>query len=308
MILTITANPAIDIVYFVDRFDMGEVHRPIKMTYTAGGKGLNVARVSLKLGAEVGAMGFVGDFTGEYIKAKIEEMGIKNLFTQIKGETRRCINIADASGKSGEILESGPEISAEEADRFLETFSREVDRYDIVCVSGSLPKGLESNFYCKLVDAVNKKNKKIIIDTSGAALKSVIEAKPFMIKPNRFELSKLLEREITTDDDVKSALKLLYDKGIRAPMITLGKDGAMTYDGSDFYKFTPPTVKVKNSVGSGDSTSAGIAVGLDRGMELLDAIRLGMAAGVTNTQYEQTGVVSQEEVAMYYKEIKCSKV
>jgi len=123
VILTVTANPAVDIVYFVDKFEMGEVSRPLNMTYTAGGKGLNVARVASILGIKTAARGFVGGYNGEFITSEIEKLGIKNLFTQITGETRKCINISDASGKSGEILETGPSITAYEKESFLKSYT-----------------------------------------------------------------------------------------------------------------------------------------------------------------------------------------
>lgn len=100
MILTVTANPAIDRVYFVDKFTHGSVHRPIKMTYTAGGKGLNVSRVARLMDEPVIAMGFTGGHNGEYIKKEIQRIGIDDRFTDIDGETRICINISDKNGSS----------------------------------------------------------------------------------------------------------------------------------------------------------------------------------------------------------------
>lgn len=304
MILTVTANPAVDIVYFVDEFIMGEVHRPANMTYTAGGKGLNVSRVATILGEDVTAMGFVGGHNGEFIKSEISKLGINNRFTQINGETRRCVNITEDNGKSGEILESGPRISADEEKAFIEAFSEEVKNADIVCISGSLPGGLDSRFYCKLVEITKENGKKCIVDTSGKTLEDVISAKPYMIKPNKYELSVLLGCEIENDDDVKNALKMLYKKGVEIPFVTLGGEGAMAYDGNEFYKFSIPSVEIKNTVGSGDSTVAGTVVGISRGMSLSDSIRLGMAAGTANTQYRETGMVSRELVEKYYKETK----
>ena len=98
MILTITANPTVDRVYFVDNFQMGEVHRPQRMVCSAGGKGLNVARVAHIMGEDTVAMGFVGGFNGEYIKSELQKLGIKTDFTQVDGETRICVNISDKNG------------------------------------------------------------------------------------------------------------------------------------------------------------------------------------------------------------------
>lgn len=308
MILTVTPNPAVDVVYFVDEFKMGDVHRPYKMTATAGGKGLNVARVGKTIGEETAAMGFVGGNNGSFIENGVEQIGVKNLFTRVSGETRRCVNISDKSGKSGEILEAGPEVTKEEEETFLKMFSEEVKKADIVCASGSVPKGIDSDFYCKLVKIAKENNKKIIVDTSGTLLEKVLEEGPYMVSPNKDELSMLTGREINNEEDIKSALLDMYNKGIELPIVTLGKDGAIAYDGSEFYKFLIPSVEVKNSVGSGDSTVSGIAVGISRGMNICDAIKLGMACGIANTQFFETGFVSKELVDKYYEEIKVIKL
>lgn len=304
MILTISANPAIDRVYFVDSFQMGKIHRPLHTAYTAGGKGLNVARVARILGAEVAAMGFVGGYNGEFIKAEVEKLGISSRFTPIAGETRICINIADRSGRSGELLEPGPTIAESEAAQFLGEFRETISAYDVICASGSLPKGLDGEFYCRLVRLAREAGKKMIVDTSGKALEDVIRAKPYMVKPNRDELAKLLGAQT----DVRDALRALHAQGIEVPLVTLGSSGAMAYIGGRFYRYTTPDIPVKNAVGSGDSTIAGIAVGLERGLAVRDAVRLGMAAGTANTQFGQTGMVSRELVAFYYKQIEVKEI
>ncbi|MBE6651576.1 MAG: 1-phosphofructokinase [Ruminococcaceae bacterium] len=304
MILTVTANPAVDAAYFVDEFTMGEVHRPIRTVITAGGKGLNVSRVASILGESVTAMGFLGGSNGEFIKSEVSRLGIKGVFTEVSGETRRNIDIVDSCGRVGEILEAGPEISDEEKERFLVSFGEEVKKCDIVCISGSLPRGLDGSFYVELIRLAKGNGKKVILDTSGKALEDGMKAEPFMIKPNLDELKKLFENDFKTDSEIKDALKSMYDRGIELPFVTLGGDGAMLFDGDKFYKFTIPHVDIKNTVGSGDSTVGGIATGLDRGMSFVDAVKLGMACGIANTQFDQTGTVSRELVEKFYKEIK----
>lgn len=302
MILTVTANPAVDVAYFVESFNMGQVHRPVRTVVTAGGKGLNVSRVASILGASVTAMGFVGGANGDFIKAEMKKLGLRCAFTEIGGETRRNTDIIDKDGNTGEILESGPEISAEEREAFLKVYDKEVERHGVICISGSLPRGLDSGFYCELIRIAKEKGKKVIADTSGKTLETVIREKPYMIKPNSDELSFLFG-----ETEVEDALKKLYEKGIEMPFVTLGGEGAALFDGKELYKFELPKIKVKNTVGSGDSTVAGIAVGIDAGMPVWDAARLGMAAGMANTQFDGTGMVSCELVEKFYKEIKVTK-
>ena len=298
MILTVTANPAVDVAYFVDSFKMGEVHRPVRTAVTAGGKGLNVSRVAAALGEKVTAMGFVGGANGSFIETEAERMGLGCRFVHIEGETRKNIDIIDSSGNTGEILESGPEVTADGERAFLKAYTEEVPRHDVICISGSLPVGIDGDFYCKLITVAKENGKKVIVDTSGSALEKVITAKPYMIKPNSHELSCLFGAV-----DVKEALRMLYDMGVEVPFATLGGDGAVLFDGGKYYSFSIPRVKVKNTVGSGDSTVGGIAVGLSRGMPLCEAVRLGMAAGIANTQFDQSGTVTPELVDRFYNEV-----
>ncbi|MBQ9759981.1 MAG: 1-phosphofructokinase [Clostridia bacterium] len=308
MILTVTANPAIDRVYFVDQFILGEVHRPQKCSVTAGGKGLNVAKVATMLGTPACAMGFVGGYNGAYIRREVERLGIEAAFTEIAEETRINVNVTDHSGRSSEILEAGPTVSAEERARFMKDFARTLPRASVAVASGSLPRGLDADFYCELISLARQSGVRLIVDTSGAALERVIHEKPFMIKPNTTELSALFGTELCDTDHLKYALRTLAERGVEIPLLTLGADGAMALIGDRYYKFTPPRVKAINTVGSGDSTVSGIAVGLDRGMDMISAIRLGMAAGVANTQFAATGMVSQELVEKYYEQIEIEEV
>lgn len=304
MILTVTLNPAIDRVYFLDEFTMGNVYRTQRFTYTAGGKGLNVARVAHLVGCDTAAMGFAGGYSGEFIKSEIEKQGIRNLFTDIAGETRTCLNISDANGISGEILEPGPEITSEEKNRFIKEYYSIVEDYKIICVSGSLPQALNSDFYIELINIAREKGKKIIIDTSGNTLKDILSAKPFMVKPNKEEISALMNKEIDTDCHIKDALRYLSDKGVEVPLISLGKNGSAAMINKKYFRFIPPFVKAVNAVGSGDSSVAGIAAGLDMGYNITDAVKLGMAAGTANTQFEQTGMVTKELVDKFYSLIE----
>ncbi len=303
MILTVTANPTIDRVYVIEDFEIDKVHRSEKVSRSAGGKGINVARVCQILGRETAAMGFVGGYTGEFIKSEVEKQGIKNLFTEIQGETRTCVNISDKSGKSGEILEAGPEVLVAEKEKFIAEFAENIKNYDIICVSGSMPRGLNTDFYKELVRIAKEQGKKIIVDTSGKALEEILSEKPYMVKPNNDELSALMNKEIKTDAEIKEALFFLLEKGIEVPFISLGKDGGAALIDGVCYKFSSPDVEVVNAVGSGDSALAGVCAGLDMGYSITDSIKLGMASGTANTQFQQTGIVTKELVDEYFEKI-----
>ncbi|HEX3045766.1 MAG TPA: 1-phosphofructokinase family hexose kinase [Bacillota bacterium] len=304
-ILAITLNPAIDKVYAIDDFEIGGVFRPRDMTATAGGKGLNVARVTHLLEEPVVATGFIGGGNGQFIQNKVRESKIAAEFVPIEGESRICINVTDTQKSlCTEILEPGPAVSFEESQQFLEHYRRLLQDSSLVTASGSLPLGISVDFYRQLIEIAAQYNIRFILDTSGSPLEQGIQSEPFMIKPNLEEARKLLRLDLATLKEQAEAVLKLKQRGIPIPCITLGKDGCLAGLDDGVYHFYGKPVEVVNSVGSGDSFVAGCAVGLVRNFKPVDVIKLGMAAGMANTQFFQTGMISLELVNRFYEQIQ----
>lgn len=308
MILTITMNPAIDKVYSVKDFKVNNVFRPDKMTATAGGKGLNVARVAKMMGLKTSVSGLIGGNNANFIEDEIKKEEIVNEFCRINGETRICINILDQKNNtSTEILESGPLISEKELNSFIKKYENIINRCNIISASGSLPRGVPTNFYQNLIDIAKKRGKKFILDTSGEYLKEGIKSAPYLVKPNEDEIETLINKEISSFADYKEILLDFKNIGIELPLITLGKEGAIALINNKFYHYKTPKVNVKNSVGSGDSFIAGIMFALSNGAILIDVVKTAIAFGTANTQFFKTGFVSKEIVDKYLKEIEVSE-
>lgn len=309
MILTVTPNPAIDKVYAIDDFAVNQVFRPKAQVATAGGKGLNVARVARLLGEEVMATGIIGGNTGRLIEKEITNLGISSHFKTIQAESRTCLTVMDQKNNtSTEIMELGPEVNSDEYADFLLLFSDLAEKAEIITASGSLPPGLDSDFYPKLIAIAQKKGKRIIIDTSGKNLANAVRNMPYMIKPNLQELTDLTGMELKTLKDQAQAVLNFKKAGIYLPCLTLGKDGCIVALEDGVYHFKSPSVKVVNTIGSGDAFVAGCAVGLKRGLNLVETIKLGMACGTANTQFFQTGMISKDLVESYLKLISVSQI
>src|SRR5699024_9686153 len=161
-------------------------------------KGLNVSRVIQQLDEKVAASGFLGGSLGQFIRKRISEQGIEDFFVSIDGETRNCIAVIH-EGQQTEILEAGPTINEKEADEFLNKFSENVQKVDYVTISGSLPKGLEKDFYARLVKIAHQHDTPVLLDTKGELLHQTLEGdnKPYLIKPNQEELADLLGEKVT---------------------------------------------------------------------------------------------------------------
>lgn len=291
MILTVTLNPSIDISYTLSNLHLDTTNRTDEVNKTAGGKGINVTRVIHDLNKEVTATGLIGGNLGEAIVADLNENGIRADFLTISGDTRNCIAILH-DGQQTEVLESGPTVTVDENVAFLKHFKESVNQANVITLSGSLPKGLEEDYYAKLIQITNDLDKVTVLDTSKSNLSSVLNSpyKPTVIKPNIQELSDLLDETITSDSDsLKAVLDNALFSGIEWIVVSLGSEGAFAKHGNQYYKVTIPSIPVVNAVGSGDATVAGIATALEENMDDISLLKQAMTTGMLNTMESITG-------------------
>ncbi|KXT82552.1 Tagatose-6-phosphate kinase [Streptococcus sp. DD11] len=309
MILTVTMNPSIDISYPLAHFRLDTVNRVADVSKTAGGKGLNVTRVLAECGENVLATGLIGGTNGQFLLDHLPS-GVQPFFYTIQGDTRNCIAILH-EGQQTEILEAGPTVSAAEADGFLHHFRLLMKSAQVIALSGSLPAGLPVDYYARLISIAKEEKRKVVLDCSGKALEAVLQSdcKPTVIKPNREELSQLLNREVSADlEQLKSVLSDPLFAGIDWLIVSLGADGAFAKHGSTFYKVQIPTIEVVNPVGSGDSTVAGISSALQHAKEDESLLKQAMVLGMLNAQEKITGHVNLANYDTLYQQITVKEV
>lgn len=295
MILTVTMNPSIDKLYMVEGNTLGAVQRVQKVSNTAGGKGLNVSRVSALLGEDVTATGLVGGFVGAYFESLITG-NVRSAFTHVKSETRSCINVWDTTnGVSTEYLEPGAPITAEEAEQFFCDFRRELQTADVITISGSLPKGAPADSYEQLITLCREAGKPVLLDTSGDNLRRGAAMKPDFIKPNTDELAQLLGHPVSGMEEAIEAAKALHEGGIRWVAVSLGAKGAVLVCEEGVFHGQPPKIEPVNTVGCGDSMVAGFAVGMARGLSAPEALKLAVAVSAANALTTSTGSYEQED-------------
>lgn len=308
MILTVTLNPAVDKVYKVANFCIGEVFRAEEVLTTAGGKGINVARVCSILGEDVIATGFLGGNTGAFIREGLKAHNIVDAFIAIPGETRTSITVDDLIyGHSTQILEDGPIIPNDIQQEFVASFGTLVEISDIVVLAGSLPIGLETDFYGRLIDIVHAKGKKVILDTSGEALRLGMAHVPFMIKPNLPELRVLIGSGLMDEEDIAYEALNINHSGIDLVCITLGRDGAIVAYNGDIFRLIAPPIETVNTVGCGDAFVAGCAIGHMRKYDIESTLKYAMACGIANTQFSEPGRVDEGLVTKFFDSISIWK-
>lgn len=309
MITTVTLNASIDKAYHMnDEIVNGTVMRVRTCRNSAGGKGLNVARVVKICGSDVKATGLIGGFNGQYLESLLDNDGISHEFGHVNGETRSCINILDPEYGSTEYLEPGFVVNSEEIEQYLKNFKNIISDSDVVTISGSVPAGLEKDIYQKMVDIVKEEGKQVILDTSGELLQLGIHAKPTMVKPNQDEIEALFDMKIDSRQDVIDAAGKIYDMGIPYVVISLGGDGALIVCDAGIYQATPPKMDVVNTVGCGDSMVGAFAVAMEQKKSPEEAIAFAVAVASANAMSPNTGDFDPELRNEILSKVKIQKI
>ena len=224
---------------------------------------------------------------------------------KVKDESRCCINLINLSDMSQtEYLEPGFTLSKEDILSFKAKFSDLLDEVDVVTMSGSAPKGVDKNIYRELIEICNKKNKKVILDVSGDYLRNGIEAKPFAIKPNQYELESLVGHIISGLDELKQAANYILSKGVKVVLVSCGAKGIYAFMDKMCLLAKAPKINLKNAIGSGDSSVAGFASAINKGLSIEEALKMAVAFGSANACEDKTGYIQMEVVNKLLQEIE----
>lgn len=277
MIYTVTFNPAVDYVVFSDNLEVGAVNRSKGENIFFGGKGINVSLVLSELGFKSKALGFVAGFTGEAIEKGMIESGIDCDFVKLKKGFSR-INVKIKSDEETELNGQGPEIDDE---AIAELFKKldSIQDGDTIVLAGSIPNSLPSDMYEKILERLQGKKVRAVVDATNDLLKKVLKYKPFLIKPNNFELGEMFGVTLKTDEEIAFYANKLKEMGAQNVLISMAKDGALLLDENG--KISRCGVckgTVKNSVGAGDSMVAGFIAGCEE-HDYEYALKLGTATG-----------------------------
>ncbi|WLR56779.1 1-phosphofructokinase [Mesobacillus subterraneus] len=299
MIYTLTLNPSVDYIVEADEIQLGSLNRSSNETKLPGGKGINVSRVLRSLGVESKATGFIGGFTGRYVEEFLNREGVQTRFVKVGGDTR--INIKLKAGTETEINARGPEISTLAIESLKEQIMQ-LGNGDFLILAGSIPSSMPESIYEEIVQLCKKTGAEVIVDAEGDLLKSILDYKPFLIKPNHHELGQFFNRKITNADDAIFYGKKLVDAGAKNVIVSLAENGAVYINENDAYKAAVPQGIVRSSVGAGNSMVAGFMDQYLKTGDRKEAFRYSVASG-SATAFS-IGLCTPDKVEQLLQEVK----
>ncbi len=298
MITTVTFNPSLDYIIRTEHFEKGEINRTTYEKILAGGKGINVSIVLANLEHRNRALGFLAGFTGKEIERQLNERGIVSDFIWVKEGLSR-INVKLKSDEETEINGQGPKITEDDIKELFVKLD-EMQSGDCLIISGSIPNTLPSDMYERIMEHLEGRGIRIVVDATKDLLTRVLKYKPFLIKPNHHELSEIFHTELHTVAEIVPYAKKLQEMGAVNVLVSMGKDGAMLLDeNGKVTSSAAPKGELVNSVGAGDSMVAGFLAGyLDTG-DYAKAFYQGLCAGSASAFSED--LATKEEVEALLK-------
>jgi 6-phosphofructokinase 2 len=305
-IATLTMNPSVDKSSSVDRVAPELKLRCGQPKYYPGGGGLNVSRAIKNMGGESLAICAAGGFSGQMLRHLLDKEGVSSRFVETRGSTRENLSVfEETTGHMFRFGMPGPQFSEAEWRACLEVLGSLTPAPDYLVASGSLPPGVPVEFYARVADVARELGSKMILDTSGDALRQGVSGGVFLLKVNFKELEQTRQGPLEREADIKrAALDLLNKNRAEAVAVSLGAAGALiATSGGTFERVRSPTVPIRSKIGAGDSMVAGMALGLARGMSFSQATRHGVAAGAAAVMMPGSELCRGEDVEQLFREI-----
>ncbi len=305
MIFTLTMNPSLDRYLYVDKLIEDDTVRVEKYEDYAAGKGIDVSRVIKEIGGTSVAISPLGGENGEKISFMLDGEGVLYAAVRVKSETRMNVIVQTPKNQYRMSL-PGQNLSSAEFSLIMDMINATIREGDTLVASGSLPTGFSPSLYAKIVKVAKSKGIKVYVDTDGENLKEAAKESPNGIKPNIYELSRLLGRELKTDEIPSAIREISRTYGIEDVLVTLGKSGAIVFSDGKMYKINPLDVKVASTVGAGDSFLAGFVY--KREESLVEALKLAAACATATVMTPGTTLCLRKDVEELEDKVKIEEM
>ncbi|MBR7164419.1 MAG: 1-phosphofructokinase [Clostridia bacterium] len=304
-ILTVTLNPCIDKTIILESFCEGGLNRAESARSDAGGKGINVAKVLKRFDAGVLAVGILGEGGSEAVTGELDKRGICHDFVLVPGATRTNYKLQDkAKGQVTEVNEPGFFVNEKALNETVSLIKKYLPETGVMVLAGSLAPGIDADIYKQLILLAKEQGVPVILDADGTAFREALEAAPFAVKPNRFELEQLSGKTLATDEELLAYGRSLLERGISLVVVSLGAQGAMYITEHESLRVTLAPIECQSTVGAGDSMVAAVAHSIVQKKDLVSLAKTASAAGTVTASKPGTEVCTLAEVMAYQEQIQ----
>lgn len=308
LIVTLTANPAIDRTITVDRLAFEDRAYILSSKDTPGGRGLNASSVIHSFGGSTTAILPAGGASGARFEESLKDCGFPIVVIPIRNKVRTNLTITDSHGLTAKLNEHGPKLSLGEVAKIERATHAHLHGAAWLMLCGSLPPGAPDDLYARIITFAQGRKVRTLIDTDGEALKLGLAANPTLVSPNQEEAERLLNAALITRTNCLHAAERLHKMGAESVMLSLGSRGAVGFYKGKLFEAIPPRVDALCPIGAGDAQSAAFIWSLENREPFQEAIRWGVAAGTASAMLPGMKFASLEEARRIYANVEVQEV
>jgi 1-phosphofructokinase family hexose kinase len=307
LILTVTINPSVDRNIEVDRLVFEDRAYILSRSDSAGGRGMNASRVLHSFGAKTLAIVTSGGMNGPRLEKLAAKSGFPVKVVPIHNEIRVNLTITDKQGLAIRLNERGPKITPEELTRLEKVVANRLESATWLMLCGSIPPGVSTDFYTKLIRMARERKVKTLLDTDGDALLHGIEAGPTIVSPNQPEAERLLNRALITRAQFLEAATRIKAMGAESVILSLGGRGVVAINDNQLLEVVPPRTDAVSPLGAGDALAAAYVWAATKKKDFADCVRWAVAAGTASAMQPGLVFASLEQTKEVYKSVEIRK-
>lgn len=309
MITAVNLNPCIDKSIVVSGFQYGQLNRVMDSREEASGKAINVGIAVKRIGKEVECLGFNYKENGKILENTLNDYGITSEFVWVNGRLRTNTKILDSDTNIlTELNEFGSKVTNEDINKLRTIIKEHAEKSSLVVIGGSAPVGVSSSIYREILEELSEYPIKTILDAEKDFLLEGIEAQPYLIKPNLFELETAFGKKCSSKEEVVLLAREIIESGVEVVCVSLGEEGAVICNKKEAYYSQGLQLKIQGIQGAGDSMVAGICAAIEEGLPIQEMLRYGMAASAASLVLKGTQMCSLEGFCNYRKQIQIQKM
>lgn len=304
MIITLTINPSVDRNIFVDRLVFEDRAYILSRSDSPGGRGINASRVLHSYGAKTLAVAISGGANGERFEKLLAKSSFPVKLVRVGREIRTNFTVTDRQGLAVKMNELGPHITPDELKSIEKTIDSRLDSASWLMLCGSIPPGVSSDFYTKLIRRARERKVKTLLDTDGDALLHGVEAGPTVVTPNQPEAERLLNRALITRAHFIEAAARIKAMGAESVILSLGSRGVVAVNENQLMEVLPPRIDAVSPLGAGDALAAAYVWAATKKKDFADCVRWGVAAGTASARLPGLEFANLEQTKEIYKSVE----
>jgi len=303
-ITTLCLNPALDVSYHVDKLIPEQKTRSDTARHDPGGNGINIGRAFKRMPIESHTFCVIAGRVGQILKDLLDHELDNIYYEEVDGNTRINTTIIELETRQQfQVVDSGTDIPKAQLQTITNDFIRQAGN-GFAIITGSCQPNVPPNLYAKIIGRINEQGGKAVIDSHGEILKQAINAKPFLIKPNKYELEALLQVELPTVEAIAHTARQIQQNGVTNVCVSLGEGGAVLISPENSFYAPALNVAINTTVGAGDSMVAGMVAGFQIENSAEAALRYGIACGAGTVMHPGTELFSGKEVDNFRQRVE----